>query len=140
MIRVQSKLHRLPIGLHHDIDAAQPLNPKETAVNHDALKTAADTVLGYTTGRAGGAPGVVAMATNRTGNVYEGCAGRWQPSRRAWPAAPICRRTNSSRCAGSCIRSPRPCPAPRFPRRCRLPIGPHQCVDAAEPPTRKRQA
>ena len=42
---------------------------------NDALKTAADTVLGYTTGRAGGAPGVVAMATNRNGNVYEGCAG-----------------------------------------------------------------
>ena len=42
---------------------------------NQALKTAADTVLGYTTGRAGGAPGVVAMATNREGNVYEGCAG-----------------------------------------------------------------
>ena len=42
---------------------------------NDALKTAADTVLGYTTGRAGGAPGVVAMATNRSGNLYEGCAG-----------------------------------------------------------------
>ncbi len=39
------------------------------------LKTAVDTVLGYTTGRAGGAPGVVAMVTNREGNIYEGCAG-----------------------------------------------------------------
>lgn len=42
---------------------------------NEALKTAADTVLGYTTGRAGGAPGVVAMVTNRQGNIYEGCAG-----------------------------------------------------------------
>ena len=40
-----------------------------------ALKTAADTVLAYTTGRAGGAPGVVAMATNLSANVYAGCAG-----------------------------------------------------------------
>ncbi len=39
------------------------------------LKSAVDTVLGYTTGRAGGAPGVVAMVTNREGNIYEGCAG-----------------------------------------------------------------
>jgi methyl acetate hydrolase len=42
---------------------------------NEALKAAADTVLAYTTGRAGGAPGVVAMATDRKGNIYEGCAG-----------------------------------------------------------------
>ncbi len=42
---------------------------------NSALKSAADTVLGYTTGRAGGAPGVVAMVTNRDGNIYEGCSG-----------------------------------------------------------------
>lgn len=42
----------------------------------DKLKTAADTVLEYTVGRAGGAPGVVAMVTNRNANTYEGCAGR----------------------------------------------------------------
>ncbi len=41
-----------------------------------ALKTAADTILNYSTsGRAGGAPGVVAMATDRQANTYEGCAG-----------------------------------------------------------------
>ncbi len=40
-----------------------------------ALKEALDTVLEYTTGRAGGAPGVVAMVTNRDGNIYEGAAG-----------------------------------------------------------------
>ena len=39
------------------------------------LKSAVDTVLAETTGRAGGAPGVVAMVTNRLQNVYEGCAG-----------------------------------------------------------------
>ena len=39
------------------------------------LKTAVDTVLAATTGRAGGAPGVVAMVTNRQHNLYEGCAG-----------------------------------------------------------------
>ena len=42
---------------------------------NSALKTAADTVLAYTTGRAGGAPGVVALATNRSANIFEGCAG-----------------------------------------------------------------
>ncbi len=42
----------------------------------DKLKTAADTVLEYTVGRAGGAPGVVAMVTDRTRNTYEGCAGK----------------------------------------------------------------
>jgi methyl acetate hydrolase len=42
----------------------------------DKLKSAADTVLEYTVGRAGGAPGVVAMVTNRSANTYEGCAGR----------------------------------------------------------------
>ena len=43
---------------------------------NSALKSAVDTVLSYTTtGRAGGAPGVVAMVTDRKGNIYEGCAG-----------------------------------------------------------------
>lgn len=41
-----------------------------------AIRDAADTVLAYTVQRAGGAPGVVAMVTDRTGNVYEGAAGR----------------------------------------------------------------
>jgi methyl acetate hydrolase len=42
---------------------------------NEGLKTAADAVLAYTVGRAGGAPGVVAMATDRRGNIYEGAAG-----------------------------------------------------------------
>ncbi|MGH7185349.1 MAG: serine hydrolase domain-containing protein, partial [Pseudomonadota bacterium] len=37
---------------------------------------AADTILSYTTGRFGGVPGVVAMATDRKGNIYEGAAGK----------------------------------------------------------------
>lgn len=41
-----------------------------------AIRDAADAVLAYTVQRAGGAPGVVAMATDRTGNIYEGAAGR----------------------------------------------------------------
>lgn len=41
----------------------------------ETLKKAADTVLSYTVGRAGGAPGVVAMATDRKANFYEGAAG-----------------------------------------------------------------
>lgn len=41
-----------------------------------AIRSAADAVLAYTVGRAGGAPGVVAMATDRQGNVYEGAAGK----------------------------------------------------------------
>lgn len=45
------------------------------ATMKDAVKAAADAVLSYTVGRAGGAPGVVAMATDRAGNFYEGAAG-----------------------------------------------------------------
>ena len=41
-----------------------------------SIKQAADAVLDYTVNRAGGAPGVVAMATDRNGNIYEGCAGK----------------------------------------------------------------
>jgi methyl acetate hydrolase len=41
-----------------------------------SVKQAADAVLDYTTSRAGGAPGVVAMATDRTANFYEGVAGK----------------------------------------------------------------
>ena len=40
------------------------------------IKQAADTILDYSVHRAGGAPGVVAMATDRNGNFYEGCAGK----------------------------------------------------------------
>ena len=40
-----------------------------------SIKQAADSVLATAVGRAGGAPGVVAMATDRKGNFYEGCAG-----------------------------------------------------------------
>lgn len=46
-----------------------------TVAAREAVKDAADTILNYTVGRAGGAPGVVAMATDRTGNFYEGAAG-----------------------------------------------------------------
>ncbi|WP_310394869.1 serine hydrolase domain-containing protein [Hymenobacter sp.] len=40
------------------------------------MQQAADTVLHYSVHRAGGAPGVVAMATDRHANFYEGCAGK----------------------------------------------------------------
>ncbi|MDP9899191.1 serine hydrolase domain-containing protein [Variovorax ginsengisoli] len=39
------------------------------------LKTMADGILQRTVNAAGGAPGVVAMATDRKGNIYEGAAG-----------------------------------------------------------------
>jgi len=39
------------------------------------LKSVADQILAITTGRAGGAPGVVAVATDRNENTYEGCSG-----------------------------------------------------------------
>jgi methyl acetate hydrolase len=42
----------------------------------EKLKAAADAILGLTAGRAGGVPGVVAIATDRKGNIYEGCAGK----------------------------------------------------------------
>ncbi|MDL2338116.1 MAG: serine hydrolase [Pseudomonadota bacterium] len=42
---------------------------------NDKLKQAADRVLANTVGAAGGAPGVVAMVTDRSANVYEGAAG-----------------------------------------------------------------
>jgi methyl acetate hydrolase len=41
----------------------------------EEVKGVADAILQYTVGRAGGAPGVVAMATDRRGNFYEGAAG-----------------------------------------------------------------
>ncbi len=41
-----------------------------------SITQAADAVLNYTVNRHGGAPGVVAMATDRHANFYEGCAGR----------------------------------------------------------------
>ena len=40
------------------------------------IKQAADTILDYSVNRAGGTPGVVAMATDRSENTYEGCAGK----------------------------------------------------------------
>ena len=40
-----------------------------------SLTDAANTILKETVSRAGGAPGVVAMATDRRGNLYEGAAG-----------------------------------------------------------------
>ena len=43
---------------------------------HEQLKHAADTVLANTVGSAGGAPGVVAMVTDRQRNIYEGAAGK----------------------------------------------------------------
>ena len=39
------------------------------------ITAAADNILAYTVERAGGAPGVVAMATDKSGNFYEGAAG-----------------------------------------------------------------
>jgi methyl acetate hydrolase len=43
---------------------------------HHAIKQAADTVLSYTIRRFGGVLGVVAMATDRNGNIYEGASGK----------------------------------------------------------------
>jgi methyl acetate hydrolase len=43
---------------------------------NEKLKAAADATLSLTAGRAGGVPGVVAIATDRKGNIYEGCAGK----------------------------------------------------------------
>jgi methyl acetate hydrolase len=40
-----------------------------------SVTTSLDDILGYTVGRAGGAPGVVAMATDANENFYEGAAG-----------------------------------------------------------------
>ena len=40
-----------------------------------SLTQAADEILSHTVNRAGGAPGVVAMACDRNGNLYEGAAG-----------------------------------------------------------------
>jgi methyl acetate hydrolase len=40
-----------------------------------SLKASCDTILDYTVNRAGGVPGVVAMATDRNENFYEGAAG-----------------------------------------------------------------
>jgi hypothetical protein len=40
------------------------------------LKSAADAILHNVVGAAGGAPGVVAMATDRKGTIYEGAAGK----------------------------------------------------------------
>jgi methyl acetate hydrolase len=41
-----------------------------------SITQALDTVLDYTVNRAGGAPGVVAMVTDRNRNIYEGAAGK----------------------------------------------------------------
>src|SRR5262245_18639947 len=42
----------------------------------DALRTAADTILRHATEWMGGVPGVVAMATDRATNIYDGAFGR----------------------------------------------------------------
>jgi methyl acetate hydrolase len=42
------------------------------------LEAVLDSILNFTVANAGGAPGVVAMATGRDGNFYEGAAGRRQ--------------------------------------------------------------
>ncbi|MBE7420103.1 MAG: beta-lactamase family protein [Ideonella sp.] len=42
---------------------------------NDKLKSMADGILRRVVKAAGGVPGVVTMATNRGGNIYEGCAG-----------------------------------------------------------------
>ncbi len=47
----------------------------QPTIDRAAIAHAADAVLAYTTGRAGGAPGVVAMATDCRDNFYEGAAG-----------------------------------------------------------------
>ena len=39
------------------------------------LKTTCDSILHYAVNRAGGVPGIVAMATDREGSIYEGAAG-----------------------------------------------------------------
>ena len=41
----------------------------------DSIKVIADSILSNSVGRAGGAPGVVAMATDSSDNFYEGAAG-----------------------------------------------------------------
>lgn len=46
-----------------------------TYVSKNALKQTLEKVLENTVNRAGGAPGVVAMVTDRNGNIYEGAAG-----------------------------------------------------------------
>ena len=43
---------------------------------NDKLKSAADAILANTVAAAGGAPGIVAMVTDRQGNLYEGAAGK----------------------------------------------------------------
>ncbi len=45
-------------------------------MNASFVRQNADTILDYTVRRAGGAPGVVAMATDRKANFYEGAAGK----------------------------------------------------------------
>lgn len=47
----------------------------QRAIDKESIQRNANTVLDYTTRRAGGAPGVVAMATDRDANFYEGAAG-----------------------------------------------------------------
>ena len=43
---------------------------------NDKLRQAADAILANTVAAAGGAPGIVAMVTDRNGNLYEGAAGK----------------------------------------------------------------
>ena len=43
---------------------------------HQALKQAPDTILSYITWRFAFGPGVVAVATDHNGNIYEGASGK----------------------------------------------------------------
>lgn len=57
-------------------DGAAKRQRSQETMNLAAIQRDADAVLAYTTERAGGAPGVVAMATDRRTNFYEGAAGK----------------------------------------------------------------
>lgn len=63
------------------------------------LAPLADAILQHTVARAGGAPGVVAMACNRQGNIYEGAAG----VRQLGQAEPM--RTDAVMLLASCTKA-----------------------------------
>jgi methyl acetate hydrolase len=66
---------------------------------NQAMKAAANAVLDYTVHRAGGAPGVVAMATDRKGNIYEGAAGKRELGK------DVAMTTDSVMCIFSCTKA-----------------------------------
>ena len=57
---------------HTRYDAQQP----RRQTTKKTIKQAADTILDYSVNRAGGTPGVAAMATDHKANFYEGSAGK----------------------------------------------------------------